>query len=492
MDHVRPPVAWLPLLAIVAAKLGLHAALSEAYGFHRDELYYLMCGRNLAWGYVDHPPLVPCLARGIEALWGPSLVALRLVAATLGAMVVLLAGLLAREMGGRAWAQGVAALAVAVSPIFLMTNSLFQTPTPDQLAWAACALLALRALQGRERLWLAVGAVAGVGLLAKSTLVLFGVGLAVGLVLSRWRGALRSPWLWAGVGVALLLVASNLAWQHAHGWPTLEFSANRSARTAAEMTPLAFLAFQLVFIGIVSLPLFAAGVATLFVPRSGPARVFGWLWLVVTVLLAAASAKPYYAAPTYPLVFAAGAVWLERTLAAGRWRRLRLWAPIALVVGLLPLAWLVLPVMPREIFARHQDAWPHQEFREMFGWDDLAAQVAAVYHALPQDERQRAGLLTDSYGEAAALDVLGPRYGLPRATSPHNSYYHWGPPDTDVVIAVAWSATTLQQHFAAVQEIGPVTNRLGIVNESAQQRIYVCRGPLRPWPEIWRALRSFV
>jgi hypothetical protein len=493
MADTRSPVAWRPLLVVVAGKLALHAALSTSYGFHRDELYYLMCGRAPAWGYVDHPPLVPWLAGGIETLCGPSLVALRLAAAALGGAVVLLAGLLAREMGGRAWAQGLAALAVAVSPVFLMTNNLFQTVTPDQVVWALCGLLALRILAGgRARLWLAVGLVAGLGLLAKYTAALFGFGLAVGLLASRWRGALRSPWLWAGVAVAALVAAPNLAWQHAHGWPSAEFVANRGARTAAEMTPLLFLAFQLVFIGGVSLPLFAAGVARVFGAEAGPGRVLGWLWLAVTVLLAATAAKPYYAAPTYPLIFAAGAVWVERRLAAGRWRRLRTAAPVLLVLGQAPLVWLVLPVVPREVFARHQDAWPHREFREMFGWEELAVQVAAVYDALPPEERERAGLLTDSYGEAAALDLHGPRHGLPRATSAHNSYFYWGPPDTEVVIAVAWSDETLRRHFAAVREVAAITNRLGIVNESARQRIYVCRGPLRPWPEIWREMRSFV
>lgn len=290
----------------------------------------------------------------------------------------------------------------------------------------------------------------------------------------------------------MAIVLPNLVWQQAHGWPSGEFIANRGARTAAEFTPWSLLAIQLAFIGGISVPLFVAGIARLFGREIGPARVLGWLWLVVTVLLTAIVAKPYYPAPTYPLVLAAGAVWAEVRADARGWRRLRVALPVILILGQIPLAWMVLPVVPRETFARHQDAWPHEEFREMFGWEHLAAQVAAVYHALPADDRAQAGLITESYGEAAALDLFGPAHGLPRATSPHNHYFYWGPPGGDVVVLVAWSADRVAPFFAEVVEAGPVTNPLGIVNQSAQQRIFVCRRPLRPWTEIWEALRSFV
>jgi hypothetical protein len=154
--------------------------------------------------------------------------------------------------------------------------------------------------------------------------------------------------------------------------------------------------------------------------------------------------------------------------------------------------WIALPVVPREVYARHQEAWPHDEFAEEIGWRELAEQVAAVHRGLPPGERERAVLFTDSYGEAAALELLAPRYGLPTVTSGHNNYALWGPPETDVVIAVAWSRRRLDAAFAEVEEVARVTNRLGIVNESSQQTIYVCRRPRRPWAELWPELRFFV
>lgn len=488
-----PAVAWAPLLGVAAVKASVHLALAARYGFHRDELYYLVCGRHLAWGYVDHPPVTAFVARFVETLAGPSLVALRAVPALLGAVLVVLAGLMAREMGARRWGQVLAGVAVLAAPAFLITNHLFQTVVFDQVAWAAATLLVLRLLRtGDERLWLAVGAVAGLGLLAKYTMALFGLGLVAGLVLTRRRRQLLSPWLWAGGAVALVIFLPNLLWQVAHGWPSLEFVRNNNARVAEELSAVALLGIQAAFVGVVSLPLFAAGIAFLFGRRGERFRPVGWIWLAVTALLLVLGGKPYYAAPSWPSILAAGAVLAEGVAERRAWRRLRVAVPALLLLGALPLLWVVLPVLPRETFARNQDKLPHQELHEQFGWEDLAAQVAAVHRALPEPERRRAEVMTESYGEAAALTVLAPRYGLPRVTSAHNSFAFWGPPDTDVVIAVAWSDRRLRSAFGEVEEVARITNSLGIRNQSSSQTIYVCRRPLRPWPELWRELRFYV
>jgi 4-amino-4-deoxy-L-arabinose transferase-like glycosyltransferase len=489
----RPALAWRWLLALAGAKLLLHLALGGRYGFHRDELYYLVCGRHLDWGYVDHPPLVPFVARIVETLAGPSLRALRSVTALGGAALVLLAGWTARELGGGRRAQALAALALLASPIYLMTNQIFQTVTFDQLAWAACVLLlAVLLSTGRERLWVPFGIVAGLGLLAKPTILVFGAALVLALLATPARRQLRSPWLWAGGAIVALCAAPNIVWQLAHGWPTLEFMANRGARTAAEISPGLFLGLQGLFVGPGSLPLFAAGGVWLFRRANAAYRPLGWLALVAFVIFAASGGKPYYPAPLYPLLFAAGAVWAERRAEQRGWRRLRWVLPAIVVAGSLPTLWMVLPVLPERVFAQRQDAWPHKELHEMFGWQELVDHVAAAYQALPEAERARTGILTDAYGEAAAIEVLGAGLGLPRAASAHNSFYFWGPPDAETVIAVAWSSERLERLFAEVEGLAPVANRLGVRNEASRKRIYLCRGLRAAWAEIWPALRSFV
>lgn len=479
--------------SIAAAKLGLHLALAARYGFHRDEFYYLACGRRPDWGYVDHPPLAPLVARGVEMLFGPDLLALRAVPALLGAGIVLLAALMARELGGRARAQIFAAAAVLATPGFLITNHFFQTVTFDQFAWALGAWLALRALRrDAPRGWLAVGAVAGVGLLAKHTVALFGGGLALGLLLAgRWRH-LRSPWLWAGGALALAIAAPNLLWQQAHGWPTAEFVRNNNARTAEEFSPPLLLAVQGAFLGVAVLPLFAAGVARGFGAAGRVMRPLAWLWLTVTVALLLLGGKPYYAASAWPPILAAGGVaaaaWTERR----GWRRAGIWLPLVLVLGAVPVSWIVLPVLPRAVFTQAQDLLPHQEFHEEFGWEDLAARVAEVWNELSPEERARACILTESYGEASALEILGPRHGLPRAYAAHNSMHSWGPPDAELVLAIAWGPERLERCFGEVRRVREIENAWAVPNQSSRQAIFLCRKPSRSWAEIWEELRIFV
>lgn len=488
-----PPIAWGIVASLASIKLALHLATNHAYGFHRDELYYLVCGRHLAWGYVDHPPLTPLLARLVEMAVGSSVTGLRFAPAACGALMVVLAALIAREMGGRTWAQGLAALTVLLSPIYLLTNNLFQTVTFDQVAWVACSLLVVRILRtGQGPWWLAVGAAAGIGLLAKYTMLVFGVGLVVGLVLTRHRQHFKSRWLWLGGAAAALIVLPNVIWQIRHGWPTLTFMANNSARAAAEFPLPAFLALQPVFIGVASVPLFLAGLAFLFGRQGAPFRPIGWLAVSVLVVFAAAGGKPYYPAPIYPVVLAAGAVAIEALAARRHWQTLRYVIPLLLVLGNAPAIGIMLPLVSRETYAAHQDAWPHQEFAETIGWESLAADVARAFDALPAPERARAGLYADAYGEAAALDVLGARLGLPRATSGHNSYYLWGPPDTDVVVAVAGSRASLGRIFEDVEEVSPVASVSGVRNEASTKSIFICRRPRLPWPELWPLLKGFV
>jgi 4-amino-4-deoxy-L-arabinose transferase-like glycosyltransferase len=490
----RPPFARGPVLALATGKLLVHLATCGAYGFHRDELYYLACGRHPAWGYVDHPPLVPLAARLVEELAGPSLVALRLLPALAGATVVVLAALLARELGGGRWAQGIAALAVLASPLYLLTNTLFQTVSFDQLVWVAAFVVLARLLAGGpQREWLVVGLLGGVGVLTKHTVGLLAVALLGGLLATRGRRQLASPSLWGGLLLAVLVALPHLLWQARTGYPTVEFVLASSARGGDG--PGVFLALQAVFLGPLAVPLAVAGVVHLL--RSARFAALGWVYLLVSGLLLAMGGKPYYPGPTYPLAFAAGAVaaegWWRRRRTAGRsWRALRAAVPAAVVAGSLPLVWMVLPVVPPAAFAAHQERWPHPDFAEMFGWRELAHQVAGVVSALPAAERAGVGLLADAYGEAAALDLYGRRLGLPRAASPHNSYWSWGPPDAATVVAVVAEPAALRRRFAEVVEVAPVAVPRGVVNELAGKRIYLCRRPLRPWPQLWAGWRYAV
>jgi 4-amino-4-deoxy-L-arabinose transferase-like glycosyltransferase len=300
-------------LVVAAGVLVFHAALSGRYGFHRDELYYLAAGRHPALGYVDQPPVVPLLAKAVTAFAGDHLWPLRLVAGAVHAAVVILAAAIARELGGGGRAMALAALATATAPLLLASGGLFQTVVFDQLWWALALLVVVRILAGRAdpRWWLAVGVAVGLGLETKWTMALLALGLAAGLVATPvGRRHVRSPWLAAGVVVALALWLPNLVWQGLNGWPSVEFSRNNNANVHDEEGWLGFLLQQIVLVGPFALPLAAAGLVWLW--RRPPWRTLAVAVATVALALLIMGGKAYYLGPTYVLAFAAGSVAAER------------------------------------------------------------------------------------------------------------------------------------------------------------------------------------
>ena len=140
------PVATLWIVGLALVKLTLHVVTSGGYGYFRDELYFMDAGRHLDFGYVDFPPMVALLAAAIRVTTGYSLLALRFLPAVTGAAVVLLCGLMARELGGGSFAQALAALTALLSPILLAVDSFFSMNPFEQLCWALLAYLVMRML----------------------------------------------------------------------------------------------------------------------------------------------------------------------------------------------------------------------------------------------------------------------------------------------------------------------------------------------------------
>jgi 4-amino-4-deoxy-L-arabinose transferase-like glycosyltransferase len=213
----RHPVAWLPVLGLVAVKVAGSMVFAGRYGWFRDELYYLASARHPQLGYVDYPPVTPMVARLVQVVAPESLVALRLTGVVAGALVVVLAALIARELDGGPRAQALAALAVVISPLFLAGNLIFGTVDLDQLDWALLLWLVARLLAGREpRLWLLAGLVLGFGLETKYTVAGLALALAAGLLLTPARRHLATRWPWLGAALAAVLLVPNLWWQAGH------------------------------------------------------------------------------------------------------------------------------------------------------------------------------------------------------------------------------------------------------------------------------------
>ena len=504
----RPPLAAGTLATLVATKLALQIGtlLVTPYGFHRDEFLYFAMGERLQLWRMDFPPAIALLARGVRALLGDSLLAIRLVPALAGTAVLVLAVLLARELGGGRFAQGMAGLAVLASPLFLRSAALFQPVVLDQLCWTA-GLYALARLgrTGDERWWLALGVAAGFGLLSKFSVAFFAAALLVALLATRERRALATRWPWLAALLALAIGAPSLVGQLRLGFPVAGYTRELQAEQLVHVSGLSFFTGQLL-LGPAVLLAVAGLLHLLFAAEARPHRVIGWTCLAALAILGLLHGKPYYVGPIYPALFAAGAVRLERTGATPA-ARLALRGTAALLVFAYGIAILPfgLPVLPPEPMARYAQAMGAtsavttnageverlpQDYADMLGWEEMVAGVARVYAALPPDERRRAVVVAGNYGEAGAIDFYGPRYGLPRAVSPAGTYWFFGPGDKPgaVVVALVDDAEALARFFDSVT----VVSHVGVpwaVSEERHVPISLCREPHASLQAAWPSLR---
>ena len=497
-DPGGPPAGGVgrPVLAVAGAYLVLELAMAARYGFHRDELYFLACSRHLAWGYVDQPPLVPAVARLVTALVGPSVVALRVLPAVAGTATVVLSASMARELGGGRRAQTVAAIAVATSAQMLATGHLLSTAVFDIFFWSAITWLLVRMWCRQEpRLWLAVGAVTGVGLLDKLNVAFLIVAVVAALVVTGRARLLVDRWAAAGAVLALVLAGPDIAWNATHQWAQISMLHSLHAENSTLGASIGFIPAQFIVVGPVLAAVWVPGLKRL--ARHGAGRPLATAYLVLVVLYTLSGAKPYYLAGMYGVLFAGGGLsWEERIAArparpAGR--SLRRLGIVCLAEAAL-LAPLTLPVLPEAALARGPwQASINKDLSATVGWDDTVRQLAGVASSLPAHQRARLVILTGDYGAAGAVDLYGPRYGLPRAVSGHNSYWWWGPPSPDdsTTIAVNLPGSTLQRYFARVQLVGYVATAPGVWTEERGDPIWVCTGQTVPWARAWPALRHY-
>ncbi|HVN87255.1 MAG TPA: glycosyltransferase family 39 protein [Candidatus Binatia bacterium] len=494
---------------IAMVTLAAHCLTNGRYDYFRDEFYYLACADHLAAGYVDHPPLSIWLLAGIRWLLGDSLQAIRLAPALAAACSVWLTGRLARELGGGRTAQALAALAAMIAPVFLVVGNFYSMNAFEALCWTVGAWLVVRIARGENpRLWLVLGFVIGVGLENKHSMAFFAIGLAVGLLLTPLRRHLLERWLWLAAGLAGLLFVPNLAWQIANGFPTLEFMRHAQLMKNAPLSPIQFIGQQVLMLNPLTLPLWLGGLCWYFATPSGrPYRVLGWIYLAVLALLLAQHGKAYYLAPAYPMLFAPGAIALEAwTRDRRRW--LRGAYAGALLAGAAALAPLGLPILPVDALARYAQALGVQEgvraennalgqlpqhFADMFGWRELVATLAQVYHALPADEQRRCTIVAQNYGEAGAIDFFGKRYGLPRAISGHNNYWLWGPGNSsgEVIIAIGASPGELAPFCESVERVASTRCDYCMPFENGRP-ISVCRKLKGSLADMWARLKMYI
>lgn len=511
------------VLYIAAAKVLLHLSMVARYGIFRDEMYYLACSRHMAWGYVDHPPFTVWVAWISRVVLGDSPLGVRLLPILAGAAVVWLAGKLTREMGGGRFAQGLAALAVFMVPLYLVAHTWLTDNVFEQLIWMTCIWLVLRAVNtGDTRYWLWFGVMAGLGFENKYSIAFLLLGLLVGVVLTPHRHFLKSRYLWLGVLACAVISLPNLLWQVHYHFPFLELIHNiRMTNRDVVRGPVAFIIDQGMIMNPILFPLWVGGLIWLFFGkntgdrdsrtdgspgRAGRYRLFGWTYVVLLTAFIAMKAKNYYVAPIYPILFAAGAIGLER-MAQGRPIGTRVrstYVALVIVIGAL-LAPLSVPIFSPQNFIRYETALglkppeiEHQPngplpqwYADEFGWQEMVEKIAKVYNSLPPEERSRTAIFANNWGDAAAVDFYGPKYGLPQAISKHNSYWIWGPGkyDGSTMIILHSDGRNEPKLFQSVEDVGHVEHPYSRRDEYFD--IYLCRGLKMNLRDAWPKLKQF-
>ena len=485
------------LICIAVATIVVHVIAGGKYGFHRDELATLEDARHLDWGFVAYPPVTPFFGRLSLMLFGTSLAGFRFFAAVAEAAAVVLTGLMAKELGGKRGAVLVAASAAI--PFCLGGGALMQYVSFDYFFWVLTAYCVLRLLKSDDaRWWLAIGASLGLGMETKWTMGFLALGVVAGVLLTDARRFLGTKWLWYGVGLSILMLLPNLVWQARHNFISLDFLSYIHARDIRIGRTKGFLPDQLK-LTLLALPLWIAGLHFYVVSATGRRfRALGWMYIVPLLLFIIAQGRGYYLAAAYPMLYAAGSAWGERWLATMRrgWANLvRVLAWAALLADIALVAAITLPMAPVNSGWWRFASRINGDLREELGWQELAETVAQIRDQLPAEDRARLGILTGNYGEAGALNLYGPKYGLPTAISGTNSFWlrGYGEPPPQTVIVSGFSRHWVDEHFAACALVGHTGNRYGVPNEETEDHpdIFVCRGLKQSWPEFWKNFRRF-
>jgi hypothetical protein len=477
--------------ALAALKLLIHLPLANRHGIHGDELYFVACGRHPAFGYVDHGPFVPWVARASEVLFGHHVWALRIAPQLAGAATIFLTVSIVAKLGGERFAQLLAGLGVLIAPSYLRVASILCLPAFEMLFWTAGAYVVLLMLEReRPKLWLLLGVIIALGFYTKHVIVFWCFGLAAAYLVTD-RRRLARPWPWAGALVALLLIAPHVLWQVSNGWPSLEFM------RASQFPPRTnFLFMQLLYMHPFASVLSVAGVWFFFSKHGSRFRVLGWMFVATFAAMLAAGAKAHFLMPAYPPLYAGGAVAMERLLSRAATR--------AALVGVLGLGGALMAPMALPILSLSQtDAYIgsvfgglfdpkmlNAEYHDEVGWQADVEDVAQVFRALPADEQRDALVLGETFKLAGAIDYYGPSLGLPHATSGHMTYALWSRPDHDprAVVALGYEQNILEDWFEEVREV----KRTG--NPDAwyvDVPIFVCRRPRGSIAALWPEMKVF-
>lgn len=504
---------FIILLAFVLIKLLIHLGVNAftSYGIFRDEFYYLACSHRLDLGYVDQPPLSIYFLTLSRLLFGDSLFALRLLPAFAGAFTVFFTGLMVRKLGGRAIAMVTACTAMIAAPIILGMNGVYSMNCFDILLWTLAAYILVRIIKEENpKLWLMLGVIIGLGLLNKISMGFFAIGLIAAIILTKQRKHLTTKWPYIAGFIAIVLFLPYIIWNLMHDFAHLEFIRNATKFKYGSLSPLDFISGQFLLLNPLALPVWLAGLYYYFFNKEGQTfRLIGIIYVTVfLVFIINGHSKAEYLSPAYPMLFAAGAVQIEILTK----RRFMIWLKYALpavilILGLI-LAPLALPILPVQSYISYTKAIGFspesaeakelaelpQHYADMFGWENMARTISAVYVSLPPEEKPNTVIYANNYGEAGSIEYYSRKYELPPVISRHNNYWIWGWQHTDknyrTIIIIGGRKEDHLSSLEQVEEAGIIRCRYCMPYEN-NLTVFVGRNLKRSLSEIWSSRKNY-
>jgi hypothetical protein len=443
-------------------------------------------------------------------LFGNSLFAVRIFPAIASALAIALTGILARQLSGRFWAITLACTGMLGSLFFLAAGNFYSPNVYEPLFWTGAIYFLVRIINGAlPRTWLWFGLVIGLGLQNKHSMAFFGVAIAIAILLTPERRHLAGKWIWLAAAIAVSIALPNIIWQVQRGWPTwMLLHGIAQSNKNVVLTPWQFFLQQIKLMNPATFLLWFGGLIWLLVSREGRRyRVIAFTYLIALTEFILMHGKNYYLAGAYPMLFAAGGVAFERMLAV-RLRWLKPAIAFLIIACAAILAPVVLPILPPDKLlaymraihfevprteTSHTAALP-QLFADQFGWEEMVQSVARAYTSLSPDEQKRAAIFCQNYGEAGAVDLFGPKYGLPSALSGHQNYFYWGPGDYtgEIMIVLDDVAADEREQFHSVEDRGPIETSPWAMPYEQRLHILICRDLKTSLRELWPKLRVWL
>jgi len=474
MDYSKNKIFWPIIMGLAGLKLIIHFVTNSItdFGLHRDEYLYISDSDHLDWGYMEGPPFIAIIGKIARLFFGDTLFAVRFYPALIGAVTIVLLGILIRDLGGKRNAQLIGCSAFLLSPAFLGSNNLFQPVSFNQFFWFLIAFILVRIVttpiykSEYARYWYAFGVVCGVAILTKYSVIFFILSLFVGLLFSSHRKKVfASKHLYISMVLALLIVSPNIWWQYSHDFPILKHMEALSSTQLVNVSTIDFIIPQFLnhfgssFIWVVGLGF------VLFHPMMKKYQFLGFAYLAVMLIIWILNGKDYYPFGSYAMLFALGAIAWELVLGRKAW----ILAPLILLINfsLFPLA---LPILKSDKMASYSQAFQkkgitspfrweddtvrnlRQDYADMLGWDEIPIKVASVYHNLSDDEKSRCIIYAGHYGQAGVMNFYRKKYDLPETYSFNASFVNWIPEnlDFDIQIQVDDRKQGASQYFNSV------------------------------------------